>query len=494
MSPNSWGPRKVGRNGSSECLPRWVTPRTPERRSHGPILGRIAAELGTPFMPWQQRVADVALEIDLETGRLAYREVRLTVPRQSGKTSLMLALVLHRALGQANQRIVYTAQSGSDARKKWQDDWLPMLAKTPFADFYRARHTNGHEALLFQSGSIQSLMATTEKSGHGGSIDLAISDEAFALADARVEQAVKPAMTTRPEPQFWIPSTAGTPLKSPYLYAKVLGGRKIAERQADDPATRRDVCYIEFSAPDDADPYDPHVWWDCMPALGYTQTEQTVAADLQSMLDDPKLGLSEFKRAYLNQWVLIGDDPIVPIEFWLSLVRGDPPRPGWVVLGVDVGPLDSAAAIVATAEAASADEGCLQSTVLESGEGTGWLLGALESQVQAWDRPYVVVDEKACQHLLPELERIVGFDRLIVRKAADIPSACAFWLRLTRQGRALHRAEPELRTALAGAGQRKLGDGWAWSRLKSGASICPLVAQTLSMSFWLGAWGGEEAA
>ena len=54
--------------------------------------------LGTPLMPWQQRVADTALEVDPGTGRLAYREVTLTVPRQSGKTTLILALAVHRAL------------------------------------------------------------------------------------------------------------------------------------------------------------------------------------------------------------------------------------------------------------------------------------------------------------------------------------------------------------------------------------------------------------
>jgi hypothetical protein len=40
---------------------------------------------GTPLMPWQRYVADVALEIDPETGLLAYRGVDVTVPRQSGR-------------------------------------------------------------------------------------------------------------------------------------------------------------------------------------------------------------------------------------------------------------------------------------------------------------------------------------------------------------------------------------------------------------------------
>ena len=50
-------------------------------------------------MPWQQHVADVALEVDPATGLLAYREVVVTIPRQSGKSSLALAIMVHRAIG-----------------------------------------------------------------------------------------------------------------------------------------------------------------------------------------------------------------------------------------------------------------------------------------------------------------------------------------------------------------------------------------------------------
>lgn len=449
-------------------------------------------------MPWQQRVADVALEVNLDTGRLAYREVRLTVPRQSGKTSLMLALVLHRALGGARQQIRYTAQTGADARKKWQDDWLPILRASRFKGFYRERLTNGHEALLFVNGSLQGLLATTESSGHGGSIDLAISDESFALPDARVEQAVKPAMITRPDPQFWIPSTVGTPKKSPYLYGKTLSGRKIAEQQSEDESKRRGVAYFEWSANEDDDPMDPRTWWRCMPALGYTVTEDAVADDLQSMLDDPKLGLNEFRRAYLNQWVLAMGDPIVPLDHWRSLARVDAPRPPWVVLGLSVAPEDAYASVVAAGE----DLVGIQTGVVEQGEGVDWLLpppddpearsGALAELVERYDHPWVIVDEKSCAHLLPEIERVAGFERVRRVGQSEMPAACAFWLRLAKQSRVLHRDEPELMVALAAAERRRVLDRWTLSQAKSGGDITPLVAQVLACSFWLGAWGENE--
>src|ERR1035437_1162136 len=78
------------------CAPRWATPRR-DRPSLGHELAVIAMKLGLPFMPWQRLVADVGLEL-LPNGLPAYRTAIFTVPRQSGKTTLLLALVIHRAI------------------------------------------------------------------------------------------------------------------------------------------------------------------------------------------------------------------------------------------------------------------------------------------------------------------------------------------------------------------------------------------------------------
>lgn len=467
-------------------------------------MAAIAAALGTPFMPWQRRAMDVALEIDPETGLLAYREVDTTVPRQSGKTTEVLSLVLHRALACGNrdlafgslpQNIVYGAQTGKDARNKWERDWLPVLDKSRFKPFYHKSLANGREGLRFATGSWQGLIASAEDSGHGGVLDLGIDDEAFAEKDARREQACVPAMNTRLQPQWWVISTAGTPKKSPYLFAKVLRGRKLVVEQQEDESKRRGVCYIEYSAPEDADPFDPRVWWDCMPALGYTVTEDTVRAALEMMLADPKLGLSEFKRAYLNQWVLAMGDPIVPIDHWQSLSRPDAARPPWVVLGISVAPEDASAAVVACGE----DLLGLQTTVLEHGDGIDWLLpadsaepGRLADLMANYEPQYVIVNEKECAHLIPELERVCGFDRLRRVRSGEMSAVSKFWLRLAQTSRIGHRDEPELTVALAGAERRlTLDGGWVFDQRKSGADITPLQAQVLAASFWLGAWGGE---
>ncbi|CAB4135528.1 hypothetical protein UFOVP287_36, partial [uncultured Caudovirales phage] len=87
-------------------------------------------------MPWQSAIADIALEMELDqnTGLLvpAYREVNILVPRQCGKTTLMLSMELHRALLWGKpQTIGYTAQTGWDARRKLIDDQVPAIEMSP---------------------------------------------------------------------------------------------------------------------------------------------------------------------------------------------------------------------------------------------------------------------------------------------------------------------------------------------------------------------------
>jgi len=169
---------------SLRCSPRWSTPRT-SRKTRGGELARFAAALGKPLMPWQRHVADVALEIDPDTGRLAYRKIALTVPRQSGKTTLLLASMVHRALGFGDrQRIIYTAQTRLKARQKWEDEHLVALEHSPFAALMLpTRKQIGQEAIRWRNGSLHGLEAPSEDAAHGEVLDQGVIDEAFALRD-----------------------------------------------------------------------------------------------------------------------------------------------------------------------------------------------------------------------------------------------------------------------------------------------------------------------
>lgn len=271
---------------AGSCPPRFATGRS-GRSTYGGALVGTASRLGATFMPWQEVVADTALEH--EAGRLAYRDVVVTVPRQSGKTTLLLAAVVHRMLAAPGQRIAYGAQNRLAARGKLFDTLWPLLRRSPLGGLFRLTRGMGAESLRCSNGSLLTLLSTEESAGHGETLDLVVLDECWALTSA-TEQAVRPALVTRPNGQLWMLSTAGTD-RSAWWRSKVEAGRLAVTSDLDCGG-----AYFEWSAPEGADVSDPELWSSFMPALGHIIDEDVVAADLAAMAP------GEWRRAYANQW------------------------------------------------------------------------------------------------------------------------------------------------------------------------------------------------
>jgi phage terminase large subunit-like protein len=262
-----------------------------------------AAELDIGLMDHQRQIAATATELD-GAGNLVYRQATVTVPRQQGKSTLMLCMLVALAWRRPRTQILYTAQTRLDARRMMFDEWWPRISSSMFGRVCTPRRAAGAEALTFANGSRIGLVSGSKKAGHGHTVDVAVLDECWAQPDDRLEQALRPTMLTRPDPLLLLTSTAGDDT-SLYLRTKVEDGRARAELGVTDTA-----CYLEWSAADDADPASPATWRSCMPALGSTVREEAVAADLELM------ALSEFRRACLNQWPEVA-------------------RPGWQVVGED---------------------------------------------------------------------------------------------------------------------------------------------------------------
>jgi hypothetical protein len=314
-----------------DCPPQYATPRDPARETLGGAVAEVAEALGTPLMPWQRQVADVAMELDPETGLLAYGEVDLSTPHQSGKTTLELAVLVHRCRTWARSRALYPAQSRIHAHKKWEAEHVATLKASEYAGEFDPRRQRGDEAIRWHNGSLHGITAPGEKAGHSEVLDLAVVDEAWAHEDARLEQGLSPTMITRPQPQLWVVSTAGTH-RSAYLRGKVERGRR---------GPGSSVAYFQWSAPAGSDPGDPQTWWGCMPALGHTVTEARIRHEFE------RLHLPDFCRAYLNWWPseIPADWLIVTEADWRALADSDSVAVDPVAFAADVTPERTHAAI-----------------------------------------------------------------------------------------------------------------------------------------------------
>lgn len=430
---------------------------------------KVADRLGLPLMPWQRLVAEIGGEYEPTTGLPAYREVIVTVPRQSGKTTLILAWQVQRAIGwDEPQRIVYSAQSGNDARKKLIEDQLPILEPRRKAlGISRILRGMGNEAVEFVNNSRIVLLASTADSGHGKTVDLGVKDELFADFDDRRDQMLVPAMMTKRAAQMLTASTMGTDESVPLNRAVDRG------RLAAGAGVTEGIAYFEWSADPNDDPDDPATWWSCMPALGWTVTEGVVRHARRSMSD------SEFRRAFLNQ-LTKSDERVIPVAAWAAVCSDNVAPVGQLVFSVDVNPERTAASIVAaTTEALE---------LIDHRASTGWVVARARELSDRHGGSWVVDGSGPAGSLIPDMERAgVKVHPLTSRELIE---ACAGFFDAVGQGNVSIRRHSRLDEAAAGAARRRVGDAWAWTRKAASADISPLVAATLAL--WGARRGGES--
>lgn len=449
------------------CPPRFSTPRTPERATLGGQVAAVAEKLRHPLLDWQRHVVDVALELDAETGRLAYSEVVVSVPRQQGKTTLLLAVRVHRAVSRffgMRQYLSHTAQTRTAARVKLVDEHDPLLRRSAFAGAYRLRLSKGEEAILWRNGSIDALTATEESSGHGPVLDVGVLDEAWTQTDARLEQAYRPAMLTRGQPQLWIVSTAGTVDRSVYLKAKVDAGRERAIE-----AATQGTAYFEWSAHPDAERGSPATWAAAMPAWDVTIAPATVAGDYASMDSD------EFARSHLNVWPEAPRGGVFEQGMWEAAAAGVESLAS-PCLAFDVNPERSASAIVAAFEANERP----MVEVVEHRGGTGWVVPRLVELVGRHEPRLIVCDGASPAGSLLTDALAADLDVRVVN-ATESAQACGVFYDAVVSGELRHTNHESLNAAVAGADTRKVRDTWLWSRSSSLVDISPLVGASLAL-------------
>lgn len=419
-------------------------------------MGRIADELGTPLMAWQQFVADVGLEIDPDTGRLAYKEVIVSVMRQNGKTTLVLATECERCLMWGReQRVAYTAQTGKDARAKFKDDHLPIIDRSPLKGLVRRPYlSDGNTSLLWTNGSRISVLDNTPSAGHGKTLDLAIIDEAFADQDTMREQALLPAMATRTDAQIWNVSTAGTSA-STYLKRKVEIGRASVTA-----GKTSGIAFFEWSILEDEDVDDPAIHAKRMPSYGLTIQPDYIAHVRETMTD------GDFRRAIGNQWTET-EERIIPADWWRAACSHEV-RTADPLFAVDARADHSKAAVV------KADAGGRVELVAVR-DGVDWLRTAIPEHVGKTVQ-LVVDGHGPIAHIADDLEkaghRIERADSLAVRKA------CGRFYDAVADQKIQVRTDERLDAAVAAATRRSTADTWAWHRDSPGGEV--LMALSLA--------------
>jgi hypothetical protein len=460
--------------GETMPAPKFATPRNFDRPTLGPLRADFARIwLRKPLMPWQRMVADVAGELDPDTGLPWYDLIVTTVQRRAGKSHLSMTKTCERCVSVPGWKAWYTAQTGGDARDAFLQFHEEVIGGTPLDRLVNVLVSNGREAMRFPNKSQLRPHPPIEKALHGRASDENDIDEAwsFTAEEGRaLLQAISPTQLTRPWAQSWIWSAGGT-AASTWLAQLVADGRAGARAVSLAPgAAPARIAYFEWGIPDDLDLADLAAIASYHPAYGHTVSLDSIRKLRTQLTDD-----AEFARAAGNRWTeVIGG--AIAAELWRA-GRRDAPIP------------DDAPVAFGAARAADGSEVAIAAAARVGDQVVVELLDVIPSAFDAHDKivdvwlagaPVAVDAVGPSKPLADKLERagatvldMAGGDQAI--GVADVLDG----LKAGRYGFRPHKA---LDAAVKVAGTRRIGDGGvAWARVKAGASIAALDAATAAV-------------
>jgi hypothetical protein len=245
-----------------------------------------------------------------------------------------------------------------------------------------------------------------------------------------------------------------------YLNRKIEAGR-----QAISDGAERGIAYFEWSAESSADIDDPETWWSCMPALGHTITESTVAHARQTMSE------GDFRRAMLNQRT-VSDERVIPVDVWQAASSPEIKPEGVLRFGLDVNPDRSAAAVCV-------GDDSLRGELVEFQPGVGWVVDRVVELCSRWNAELVLDASGPAGSLGDELE--ARGVRVVRYGGREMAYACGLLFDKLADHQVKVRSSDVLDMAVAGAKRRSLGDSWVWARKDASVDVCPLVALTLAL-------------
>lgn len=434
-------------------------------------VAAVAAIMGLQLMPWQRFVLERATAYRLDAfGRRIYRfsTILITVPRQSGKTTLMTPVRLHRIMTRPGIDAFSTAQTGKDAGKRIKK-MIEEVMGSPLAALFKESLSNGSEGLLCL-GNRSRLTRFSPVIGamHGETPYLVDFDEVWkypeALGDALIGGATPGGITLDGQQQVWMISTKGT-AASTFMNKWVAHGVN---------GTEPGLAYFEWSCPEGLDPDEPATWWTFHPALGNTITEDQLRTEMyrEGMTRPERI------RAYMNL-LTEAEDPIIDPDAWDKMHDETmaPPPDGRLALSYEVAPGNTLSAVLATWRD---EQGRPRTRVVHQAPGTAWLVAYVHERWTEW-KCTVAADGGGPVRRITD--KLIALDVPVVTPTmTERGEADGEWLAAARDDKTLgHDGSAALATSVAAAVLRTTNGVERVSRDKSAGPVAALIASSVGL-------------
>lgn len=440
------------------------------RHTYGGEVADIATELGFTLMKWQRRALNVLLEYSPAGWR--FPVAACSVPRQSGKSVLMLMIIAWWCRKWPGQTVVLVAQDRRAAARRLESLSRWCLKAGWKVDYYRGA---GQERLMFHhdDGDMSEafIVSSTRSGGHGESIDLALLDEGWSLPRFVVDSIV-PAQIARPNSFRLTISTAGDEDSDLWNELCVQGREAV-----DDPDAR--LGFVEYAAPPGIDLFDSRNWSKWMPALGETTTVQNI---VDASADLGGVGAPQWLRAFGNI-ATRSDASLFEVAWVETAVQAPVPKaPPRVVFGIDVFSGPDAGSLVA---AWIDPHDRLFGVVIERRIGVkpaAWLPAALERELRIRPRSTVMIGVGPVITVKADLEHVTQRcnSELIDLNTTGVAGAAMRLYEHMRDGTiAVADLESVFEAAALAARAKSTGDRWRFDRAVL-IDQSPLIALSLA--------------
>jgi len=254
------------------------------------LLFDLLDEYGTVLYDWQKLVLRRWLAEDDE-GNFVNLDCGLSVPRQNGKTELIVARIIYGII--FGKRIgLFTAQKQKTVDvviKRVQDFFYKNQYEEIFnllTPRFRAKPRN-YDFIEFENGARYQFITRTRLGGLGMTVDDLINDEAADMVDAH-QATLLPTISAAPSgnPQVIY---CGTP-----PMAETVG--EVFARMRKEIMESSEGVWTEWSTEKVAEKADIGVWYKTNPSLGKSLLKRVVEAEARSMNND------DFNRMRLGWW------------------------------------------------------------------------------------------------------------------------------------------------------------------------------------------------
>lgn len=459
----------------------------------------LAKRAGSNQMPWQCGVIR-AISAKTPAGTWVHTTCVLLVPRQNGKSEILVALILYRIFV-LDETVVYTAHEWKSAQPV-AERLIEMIESRPWLDARVEKKLNSQgEARVVLSGprdpsrpnldskgnpKVGKVIFRTRsaKAGRGlDEVDTLVYDEGFDVSDASVAS-LNPTQDAAKDPQVIYASSPVN--RDEHPNGVQLSALRHTALQRQDPS----MFLAEFRAPEGADREDPLTWALGNPSFGVIKSERkmrNLMANMQTErgrknFDVEALGIGDY---FVFDEEAMENETVVDLDYVASLHDPEPRSLGKSCVAIDAS--NDVSNRTWTVAVAIRTERGVHGQIGYSGPATVAQIVEFVSEVVDRNDPLaVIVDPRSAAGVTihPLIEAGIEPEEMTAMKVA---AATQGFLQKVDDGVFTHDGDNRLIAALEVARLREIGDGGiAWAKRKSEGDISPLVAMSNA------AWGLNE--